>query len=209
VNNLSMPQWCPFFLDPKAVISAYTGCKLNCKHSKLDGYGMESVWCYAMQQLSLPNAHNSLADCRAQMDIVLHKHFHSYLNKKKSIAKFDDIWLAKKRKHSEISSEATRKVPPGWNEDNSIAWDIPVEKQCGNTAGSSKISQPSPAVLDAIASQEHSPLVNLFYFSSLCHCSKKLLMHLIFMQEKNGWYLLEKRMPMECSHLVPIFVLVK
>jgi len=164
VNNLSMPQWCPFFLDPKAVISAYTGCKLNCKHSKLDGYGMESVWCYAMQQLSLPNAHNSLADCRAQMDIVLHKHFHSYLNKKKSIAKFDDIWLAKKRKHSEISSEATRKVPPGWNEDNSIAWDIPVEKQCGNTAGSSKISQPSPAVLDAIASQEHSPLVNLFLF---------------------------------------------
>jgi len=95
VNNLSMPQWCPFSFDPKAVITAYTGCKLNCKHSKLVGYGMESVWCYAMQQLSLPNAHNSLVDCRAQMDIVLHKHFHSYLNKKKSIANFDDIWLAK------------------------------------------------------------------------------------------------------------------
>jgi len=59
-NNLSMPRWCPFFLDPKTVITAYTGCKFNSKHSKLVGYGMESVWCYAMQKLSLPNAHNSI-----------------------------------------------------------------------------------------------------------------------------------------------------
>jgi len=87
------------------------------------------------------------------MDIVFHKHFHNYLNKKKSVATFDDI-----------SSEANCKVPPGWNEDDITAWDIPMEKQCGNTAGSSKISQPSPAVVDAIASEEHGSLVNLFLF---------------------------------------------
>jgi len=69
------------------------------------------------------------------MDIVFHKHFHNYLNKKKSVATFDDIWLAKKQKHSEISSEAKCKVPPGWNEEDITAWDIPIEKQCGNTAG--------------------------------------------------------------------------
>jgi len=55
-------------------------------------------------------------------------------------------------------------VPPGWNEDNATKWVIPIEKQCGNEVGSSKVSQPSPAVVDAIASQEHSPLVNLFLF---------------------------------------------
>jgi len=159
-----MPQWCPFFLDPKTVITAYTGCKFNSKHSKLVGYGMESVWCYAIQQLSLPDAHNSQTDCSAQMDIVLHKYFHSYLNKKKSVAKFDDIWLAKKRKHAEISSEATCKVPPGWNEDNTTKCNIPSEKLCGNEASSSKVSQPASAVVDEIASQEHSPLVNLFLF---------------------------------------------
>ncbi len=80
-----------FFLDPKTLITAYTGYRFNSNHSKLAGYGMHSVWCYAMQQLSLPDAHNSLTDCRAQMDIVLHKNFHSYLNKKKSVAKFDDM----------------------------------------------------------------------------------------------------------------------
>jgi len=75
------------------------------------------------------------------MDIVLHKYFHNYLNKKKSVARFDDICLAKEKKHSQIISEATCKVPPGWNEDDITAWDIPVEKQSDNTAGSSKISQ--------------------------------------------------------------------
>ncbi len=112
-NNLSMPQWCPFFLDPKAVITAYTGRKFNSNHSKLESYGLESVWCFAMQQEQVSNAHNSMVDCKVQMDTVLHGHFWNYINKKKSVTTFDEIWSAKRRRHSEVSSEATRKIPPG------------------------------------------------------------------------------------------------
>jgi len=164
-NNLSMPQWCPFLLDPQAVTTAYTGCKFNSNHSKLESYGLETVWCYyAMQQEQLSNAHNSLVDCKAQMDIVLHGHFQNYIDKKKSVTTFDEIWSAKRKRHSEVSSEATRKVPPGWTEDSTTTWQIPYHMECGNAGNAPKKSQPSAAVKAVIASQQNTPLVNLFLF---------------------------------------------
>lgn len=30
---LFMPRWCPYFMDPKKVVSHYASCKLNSKHS--------------------------------------------------------------------------------------------------------------------------------------------------------------------------------
>jgi hypothetical protein len=31
-NNLSLPKWCPYFMDPSKVIKHYESCKLNDKH---------------------------------------------------------------------------------------------------------------------------------------------------------------------------------
>jgi len=53
----------------------------------------------------------------------------------KSVAKFDDIgWPKQEAFRNQLRRRC--RVLPGWSEDNRTAWDIPVEKQCGNIAGS-------------------------------------------------------------------------
>jgi hypothetical protein len=40
---LLMPRWCPYFMDPKKVISHYGSCELNQKHSGVIGYGCDKM----------------------------------------------------------------------------------------------------------------------------------------------------------------------
>lgn len=65
-----MPRWVPFFMDPMAVIQHYKSCKLNEKHTKLVGYGLQVIWCYVKNATSLTGAHSSIIDARAQAEIV-------------------------------------------------------------------------------------------------------------------------------------------
>jgi len=61
-----------FFLFLELLSQLTHATNSNTKHSKLDSYVLErQVWCYALQQEYSPNAHDSLVDCKTQIDIVL------------------------------------------------------------------------------------------------------------------------------------------
>jgi hypothetical protein len=57
---LFMPRWCPYFMDPKKVVSHYSSCKLNQKHSGVIGYGYDEMWCCVTGNESLPGVHSAI-----------------------------------------------------------------------------------------------------------------------------------------------------
>jgi hypothetical protein len=64
---LFMPRWCPYFMDPKKVVSHYGTCKLNQKHSGVIGYGCDEMWCFVTSNLTLPEAHSGLDVARGNL----------------------------------------------------------------------------------------------------------------------------------------------
>jgi len=161
---LSMPNGLDFFLDPGFVISNYTSCRLNNKHTGLNGYGLEMTWCYVMQQNQLPDAHSSLADCKAQTDIVLDRRFIPYIDKYNSIVPMSQVWTKKREKAIKQQDELTRPVPAGWTEDDTTNWVPPRSMQYTGPAGGGE-GGPSTQIKTAIARNNGtSPLANLFFF---------------------------------------------
>lgn len=67
-GDFYMPARVDHFMDPKQVIHDYTGCKLNQRHSKLESFGLGDVYEYITNK-PFEEAHDSLADTRAQTDI--------------------------------------------------------------------------------------------------------------------------------------------
>jgi len=90
--------------------------------------------------------------------------FRIILTKRNQLLHLMKFGKQKEKRHSEVSSEATRKIPPGWTEDSTTTCQIPHHMECGKAGNAPQKSQPSTAVKAAIASQQNTPLVNLFLF---------------------------------------------
>jgi len=122
---LFMPRWCPYFMDPKKVVSHYGSCKLNQKHSAVIGYGCEEMWCYVTGNESLPSAHSAIVDARAQSTIVADKRFWEYIDKPVLMIAMADVWAAKIKNRDIRNKELKRKIPSGWTEGESgSAWKL-------------------------------------------------------------------------------------
>jgi hypothetical protein len=167
---LFMPRWCPYFMDPKKVVSHYTGCKLNRKHSFVLGYGCDEMWCYVTSNQSLPGAHSAIVDAKAQCTIVADDRFWAYIDKPMSMMFMAEVWAVKNRTRDVRNAELKRKVPPGWTEGEAdSAWQLSRDKGY-NVAGG---GEHGPS-LAARTCCESKSLADLFQFFFLCSCSKQL-----------------------------------
>jgi hypothetical protein len=115
-NQLSMPTGIKNFMDPMMVIRHYKSCKLNMKHATINSYALASVWMFVKEKDDLPNAHDSLVDAKAQMDVVVDSRFTPFINKSQSIVLWDDVWMAKKKTAAASRDELTRATPDGWHD---------------------------------------------------------------------------------------------
>ena len=91
-------QVVPFFCDQREIISHYTGCKINPRHSKLEGLSLEAVWCFVNSKLELLNAHDSLVDARAQADVLFDNRMNIYRDKVFQLLLLKKYGLQKGRK---------------------------------------------------------------------------------------------------------------
>jgi hypothetical protein len=161
-GELSMPQGLDFFLDPCFVISHYSSCKLNNVHTGLTGYGLEMTWCHINGCDRLPDAHSSLADCRAQTDVVLHQEFLPFIDKSFSIVRMEEVWAKKRKKAKKQQEELTRAVPDGWTEDGTTSWTPSWNRSYKGPEGGGECG-PSTHAKAAVANRNGiNPLVNLF-----------------------------------------------
>ena len=155
-----MPRWCPYFMDPKKVISHYSSCKLNQKHSGVIGYGCDEMWCYVTGNDSLLGAHSAIVDARAQSTVVADKRFLDYIDKPVSMIAMADVWAAKRKNRDIRNNELNRKIPSGWTEGVAdSAWKLPRAKEYSFAGGGHY--GPSLAAKTACESQS---LADLFIF---------------------------------------------
>jgi hypothetical protein len=104
---LFMPRWCPYFMDPKKVVSHYGSCKLNQKHFGVIGYRCDEMWCHVTGNPSLPGAHPEIADARAQCTIVADKRFFEFIDKPVPMIGMVDVWASKNKIGTFEMQEAT------------------------------------------------------------------------------------------------------
>ena len=65
-NSCAMPPQIEYFMDPYQIIKKYKGCDLHPLKSKIQDLSLSTVYKYVTGHSSLPGAHNSLVDCKAQ-----------------------------------------------------------------------------------------------------------------------------------------------
>jgi hypothetical protein len=87
------------------------------------------------QKTTLPHAHDSLVDSKAQKEVVVNEDFRPFIDKSKSIVNLTDVWATKKKRHGEMHAESTRRVPDGWKEDETTTWELPDHMKCGQSEG--------------------------------------------------------------------------
>jgi len=170
--QLRLPSGLEYFVDPSKVISNYTSCSLNNKHTGLVGCGLAQTWCHVMGQTALPSAHDSLVDCKAQTDVFLDMRFKACLDKTKSVERMEDVFKAKRVREMVTEHEITRGVPEGWKDDtnSSTTWSPPRDQQCTGSGGGGECG-PSSTLKTWISNgdvslpwQAKDPLVRLFLF---------------------------------------------
>jgi hypothetical protein len=159
-GELFMPRWCPYFMDPKKIVSHYTSCKLNQKHSSVIGYGCDEMWCYVTGNDSLPGAHSAIVDARAQSAIVADSRFWEFIDRPASMIPMIDVWAAKRKNRDLRNEELRRKIPSGWTEGvTGSAWKLPRAKDYTFAGGG--LEGPTIAAKTVCESQS---LVDLFVF---------------------------------------------
>jgi hypothetical protein len=143
-----MPPQLRFFMDPKFIISNYTGCKLNPKHSKIESLELGVVWKYITKR-NLNRAHNSLVDAAAQLDVISHQHFLPYLNKKNSLPPINDIVTKTEKWEMLKKMEPDHPVQEPWKEqtaEDNIEWEPRMEDSY-NGASAGGVFGPSSSML--------------------------------------------------------------
>ena len=164
-GSLVMPRWLDFFLDPSIVMKHYTSCRMNNKHTGLQGYGLELTWCHIMKKTELEGAHSSLVDCIAQTDILVHPEFLSFVDKPKSIVLMNDVFGAKRKRREQSGKEVRRKTGLGWDENDTARWEPNRQHTYAGPHGGPDEAGPSSQVTTAICNNEPiDPMVKLFLF---------------------------------------------
>ena len=118
----TMPHQIKYFLDPLKVIREYK-CKLHPTKSKLECLELGTVWSYTKdpdkpsdQRRNLNGAHDSLVDAKAQTDIIIHKFFHTHIDKSKSIRLIEELFSARDQSEMKKKMEPLRNVHQPWKE---------------------------------------------------------------------------------------------
>ena len=109
------PDKLQYFMDPWQVVKHYTSCPINPSKSKLESLSLGSVYKFLFEH-DLDDAHDSLVDCRAQRQIVLHEHFVPFINRKQSIQPIAQIFKAKDIAQWKRQMEPVRPVHDPWIE---------------------------------------------------------------------------------------------
>jgi hypothetical protein len=149
-------------MDPKKVVSHYSSCKLNEKHSSVIGYGCDEMWCFVTGNDALPGAHSAIVDARAQSTIVADDRFWEYIDRPVSMIAMVDVWAAKRKNRDIRNEELKRKVPTGWTEDEmGSAWKLPRSKEYSFAGGGHH--GPSLASKTVCESQSLSDLFVFFF----------------------------------------------
>ena len=73
------------FIDPCRVIAKYKSCRLNETKIKMQGHALGVVWSYIHGGECLENAHDSLADAKAQTGVLIGSRFVPFINRSNSI----------------------------------------------------------------------------------------------------------------------------
>jgi hypothetical protein len=71
----AFPDKLQFFIDPWKVIKHYTSCPVHPSKSKIYCLSLGTVHKFLFEDEEIAGAHDSLADCRAQSNIILHESF--------------------------------------------------------------------------------------------------------------------------------------
>jgi hypothetical protein len=143
-----MPPQMKFFMDSKAVIGNYTGCRLNPCNSGLESLELGYVWKYITGN-NLNGAHDSMVDVVAQTDIVTHQHFISYLDVSKSVRLIENIFTKTERAEMLKKLEPSRPVHAPWFEqtaEDNVSWE-PWSDNNYNGASAGGVFGPSGAML--------------------------------------------------------------
>jgi hypothetical protein len=138
-----MPEQIQFFMDPMLVIKGHKRCKLNPLCSKEEDVKLGTVYEYIFSK-PIENAHNSLADAKAQTKIMLHEYFIPFIDRTNSIKHIDEIWGQKIKRAAKIASEPTRAVPVPWKADDDMeTWEPPskFEFKGPKEAGASTVAK--------------------------------------------------------------------
>jgi len=144
---LNFPQRCQFFLDPYRTIFHYKTCQLNPARSRLQSLSLSTVYEY-INGSPLEDAHNSLADCQAQADVLFDLRFRDFWDKPKSIVLVEDVWDNKIKKRAKQDQEKRRQVHSAWKADAEAAtWEIPRAVNYQSASGGGVMGPTSHAML--------------------------------------------------------------
>lgn len=112
-----MPAKLKYFIDPYRVVSGYNSCKINQRHSHIDGYSLGVVWTYLNEEKrNLNGQHDSLVDARAQTDIIVNQYFVPFIDRTQSVQTIHDIFTRTQQNEWKKKLEPLRGVHWPWEE---------------------------------------------------------------------------------------------
>jgi hypothetical protein len=114
-SQLRIPEQIKYFMDPLEVINSYKTCPYHPAKSKLESLELGCVWKYNTGN-NLNGAHDSLVDAKAQTDIIIHKHFQSFIDRTKSFRLVADIFSRAEQREMVKKMEPLRGVHDPWFE---------------------------------------------------------------------------------------------
>ena len=155
--NLKLPERVDHFLDPFYVISHYKTCVLNTSKSKQENTKLATVY-QIVAGVPLANAHDALADSKAQLKIVMSAEFKPFLDRTKSIKLLEEVWSHKVKTAAKTASEPTRAVVLPWKADSEEEYWKPPKNVLYESAAGGPPSGPSSTALLACRSSSFWPL---------------------------------------------------
>jgi hypothetical protein len=157
VGRLHKPRWAPYFWDPVHTLKNYKKCTLHDRANY--GYGLGTVWCRVTANDTLPNAHNSLVDARAQYTVVQHGNVMTFADSPNGIVLMEDVYKAKRVRNEKRDAETSRPIPPGWQESDETVRVPPSKDYTGALGG----PQHGPCGSDARDTRTLRELFFLFF----------------------------------------------
>ena len=149
-------------MDPLDVIRRYKSCKYHPSKSKLHSLSLSSVYKYHTGN-ELVNAHNSLYDAQAQIEIVTSPNFIEFIDKSNSICSVEDIFTKKQQNEIRKIMEPTRPVHLPWVElrDGDEGWSPPIRDSYEGPQAGGKLG-PSSAI--TYVARTKRKLLDIFFF---------------------------------------------
>jgi len=96
------------------VIRECKSCKIHPSKRKRENLELGVVWLFLNEGRNLNGNHGSLTNDKAQTDVIVHKHFHKFIYRSKSIQRIDKLFSKKDQNEINKAIESVREVPIPW-----------------------------------------------------------------------------------------------